>query len=86
MECDLLEVSGQMALPLPTHTIACLLPPDVSSLAVPRLLILIPEPFSQGLLWISNVARLWSATGPGWLYCAASAKMRGAARQLELKE
>ncbi len=87
MECDLFEVSGQMVLPRPTHTNAGLLPPDVPSQAVhASFFCLIREQCSQGLLWISNVARLWSATGPGWLTCAELIKMRGAARQLELKE
>src|SRR5438045_6021605 len=34
MECDLFEVSGQMALPLPTYTSVRLLLPDVPSQAV----------------------------------------------------
>ena len=81
-----LRYQGRWPCPFPpTQALACFRRTSHPRLFT-RLLILIRELFFQGLLWISNVARLWSATGPGWLTCAESIKMRGATRQLELKE
>jgi hypothetical protein len=63
MECDLVEVSGQMALPLPTQT-AAPLSRTTRPWLFPRLRFL--DLVTHALLWISNAAQRRSATGPGW--------------------
>ena len=86
MECDLLEVSGQMVLPLPTHTIARLLPPDFPSQAVhsafdldPRVVLSrSPLDFQRRPPLVRQGARM--------AHSRRIDNMRGAARQLELKE
>ncbi len=66
MECDLDEVSGQMALPLPTHTSARSPEPNFRFPALTRLLNVFPVLVSEDLLTILNAAYQWSASGPGW--------------------
>ena len=86
MECDLFEVSGQMALPLPTHTTARSPPPDVPSQAVhsavdldPRVVLSrSPLDFQRRPPLVRHGARM--------AHSRESIKIRGAARQLELKE
>jgi hypothetical protein len=67
MECDLIEVSGQMALPPSLLVLARLSRISRSRLTSPRpfLICVIVNP---DRLWRSNAARRWSAGEPGRLY------------------
>ena len=85
MECDLDEVSGQMALPLPKHTAARSLEPYSRFPAAHALPDVVPLIVSKvkDLLTILNAANRWSASGPGWPLCAEATTTRGTAPRAE---
>ena len=79
MECDLFEVSGQMALPPPPPQLLARLSRTSRRRPLTRRLLMVPH----DLLWITNAARLWSADEPGWLTGRNQPPAHGSATRAE---